>query len=95
MARTRRRSASRRPDAISPAPFVGMSLLAATGFLYLWSPVLVPWWVFVPLLACWIGALVLSVRWWTPQPHRLPWVAAGAVVLWAVVVLGGTLTFSW
>jgi phosphatidylserine synthase len=92
MARRRR---VRSANAISPRPFIGMSLMAAALFLYGYSAVVVPWYVFVGLLLVWAFLLLVSLAWWSLHPERLPWVAALAWVIWFAVLLGGGLAFDW
>jgi phosphatidylserine synthase len=92
MARRRR---VRSANAISPRPFIGMCLMAAALFLYGYSAVVVPWYVFVGLLLFWAFLLLVSLAWWSLHPARLPWVAALAWVVWFVVLLGGGLAFDW
>jgi hypothetical protein len=92
MARRRRVQS---PRAISPRPFIGMSMLVAALFLYGWSVVAVPWYVSVPLLLVWALLMLLSLTWWSVHPDRLPWVAVLAFVVWLVVIVGGGLAFGW
>ena len=80
---------------ISPAPFIGLCLLAASFFLYAASVVLAPWWVVLIGLVLWGAMVAISVRWWGPSPGRLPWVGVTAVVLWAVLMIGGGIAFHW
>ncbi len=92
MARRRR---VRRPNAVSPRPFIGMSMIAAALFLYGYSAVVVPWYVFVALLLVWAFLLLVCLAWWSLHPERLPWVGALAVVIWFAVMLGGGIVFDW
>ena len=92
MARRRR---VRPPRAISPRPFIGMSLLVASLFLYGYSAVVVPWYVFVALILLWAFLLLVSLAWWSLHPERLPWVAVIAYVVWFAVLLGGGIAFDW
>jgi hypothetical protein len=92
MARRRR---VRRPNAISARPFIGMSLMAAALFLYGYSAVVVPWYVFVALMLVWAFLLLVSLAWWSAHPERLPWVAVMAYVVWFAVLLGGGIAFDW
>lgn len=92
MARRRR---VRSPRPISPHPFIGMCLLAAALFLYGYSAVVVPWYVFAAMLLVWAFLLLVSLAWWSLHPHRLPWVGALAYVVWFAVLLGGGLAFDW
>jgi hypothetical protein len=90
-----RRRRVRPPAAVSARPFIGMSMLAAAVFLYGYSAVVVPWYVFVALLLVWVFLLLVSLAWWSLHPERLPWVAALAFVIWFAVMLGGGLAFDW
>ena len=90
-----RRRRVRSPNAISPHPFIGMCLMAAALFLYGYSAVVVPWYVFAVLLLVWAFLFLVSLAWWSPHPDRLPWVAVLAWVIWFVVLLGGGLAFDW
>lgn len=72
-----------------------MGLLVASLFLYLYSAVLVPWYVVVLLVLAWLVMFVLSTRWWTPHPRRLPVVAVTAIVLWFVTLVGGAYLVGW
>jgi phosphatidylserine synthase len=92
MARRRR---VRTPQPITPHPFIGLSLMAAALFLYGYSAVVVPWYVFVGLMLVWAFLLLVSLAWWSVHPKRLPWVAGLAFVVWFVVLLGGGLAFEW
>lgn len=84
--RSRRRI--RRQREVSRAPFAGMIAMAAALFLYAFAGLVAPWWVVPPLLVLWLVLFVVCVRWWTPHPRRLPVVAAIAMLVWLVTVLG-------
>lgn len=88
-----RRRRVTKPGAVSPWPFVGMSLLVPTLFLYV--AVTMPWYALTFLLVVWVTCFVLSCRWWTPHPGRLTPMALGAIALWFVVVYGGGSYFDW
>jgi hypothetical protein len=92
MARRRR---IRGPQPISPRPFIGMCMLVAALFLYGYSAVVVPWYVFAALLLVWAFLFLVSLAWWSLHPDRLPWVAAISYVVWFAVLLGGGLAFDW
>jgi hypothetical protein len=92
MARRRR---VRPAKALSPRPFIGISLLVASLFLYGWSVSVLPWYVWVPLLLLWLFLLLVSLAWWSLHPDRLPWVAVLAYVVWFAVLLGGGIAFDW
>lgn len=72
----------------SPWPFVGMVGIACTAFLIGASVLITPWYVVVGLAVVWVCALWVAIRWWTPHPHRLPWLAVGTALVWFAVVLG-------
>ncbi|HWM00885.1 MAG TPA: hypothetical protein VNP92_00960 [Actinophytocola sp.] len=92
MARRRR---VRGPSAVSPRPFIGMCMLVAALFLYGYSAVVVPWYVFVALMLVWAFLFLVSLAWWSLHPERLPWVAVVAYVVWFAVLLGGGIAFDW
>lgn len=95
MAQSRQRRRHQRPDAASPWPFAGMGGLATTFFLYAASGLVAPWWAVVALLLVWVGLLVLAVRWWTPHPTWLVWLALGSAVLWFAVLVAGARFLDW
>ncbi len=72
-----------------------MGAMAAVLFLDGAALLLAPWWVVVVLLVVWVALFVWCTRWWTPHPGRLPWVAAAALGLWFVVMLGGGIALGW
>ena len=90
-----RRRKIRGPIAVSPRPFIGVGMLTAALFLYGYSAVVVPWYVFGALLLVWVFLLLVSLAWWSLHPERLPWVAAVAYVVWFAVLLGGGIAFDW
>lgn len=93
---TRRRPVRRHnPNAISPAPFVGMILMAAAFFLYAASGLIAPWWAVVLLLLVWLALLVLSFAWWSTHPRRLPWLAGGAMLFWFLALNAGAVFLDW
>lgn len=75
--------------------FVGMVAMAAVFFLYAVSGLVAPLWGVVLLLLIWVALFVLCVRWWTPHPGRLPFVAAVAVVVWFAVISAGGAWLGW
>jgi len=79
----------------SPWPFVGMAGMACVLFLIGASLLATPWYVVLALTVVWVGVLVVAVRWWTPHPRRLPWLAVGLAVLWFATVAGGAALFDW
>ncbi|MGZ6753456.1 MAG: hypothetical protein ACXVEJ_08320 [Nocardioides sp.] len=90
-----RRSARRNRNATSPWPFVGMAGMACVFFLYAASVLIAPWWAVVVLLLVWLAGLVVSARWWTPHPTRVPWVPLVAAVLWFGVMVAGGAWLGW
>lgn len=94
--RSARREAARvRPPVagtpgLSPAPFIGMGLMAASFFLYGSSLLVAPWYAVLALLLVWLGFFLLCTRWWTPYPRRLPAVAVVSMLVWFVLLVGGT-----
>ena len=83
-----------RPRA-SPWPFVGMGAMVCVLFLIVASVLATPGSVVAALTAVWLVGLVLALRWWTPHPHRLPWLAAALALLWFATVAGGAALFGW
>lgn len=69
--------------------------MAASLFLHGASVLVAPWWGVLLLLAAWTAAFVLCLRWWTPHPGRLPFVAGGTVALWFVVLVVGARLGGW
>ena len=78
------------PPRLSPMPFAGMIGLACVLFLDLAALLAVGWWVVVLLVVAWLGLFLVACAWWSPHPRRLPWLAVGGLVLWVVVVIGGS-----
>jgi hypothetical protein len=68
--------------------------LACVLFLDLASMLVVRGWVVALLVVVWVLVFVVACAWWTPYPRRLPWLAAFALVLWVVVVVGGSIAFG-
>lgn len=91
----RRRRRATRPRLISPWPFVGMGLMAASLFLYGASGLLAPAWAVATLLLVWLVLFVLCCRWWTRHPKRLPFVALFAVVFWFAALTAGGAWLGW
>lgn len=80
----------------SPWPFVGMAGMACAFFLYAASPVAgVPWWATILFLLVWLALFVQACRWWTPRPKAMVGLSVVAVLLWFVLVIGGTILFDW
>jgi hypothetical protein len=65
--------------------------LACVLFLDLASLLVVAWWVVLLLVVAWALLFLLACAWWTPHPRRLPWLALAGVVLWVLVVVGGSI----
>ncbi len=92
MARRRR---VRPVQEVSPQPFIGMGLMAAAFFLYAASGLVAPGWAVAALLLVWALLFVLCVRWWTPHPRRLPYVAVGAMAFWFLALVAGGAFLGW
>ena len=86
---------TRSPDRASPWPFVGMIGLACLFFLIAASVLTTPWYAVAGLLVVWAMTLVVALRWWTPHPGRVPWLAVGLGVVWLGTVVGGAVLFGW
>jgi hypothetical protein len=82
------------PPRISPVPFAAMIGLTCVLFLDVASVVVVHWWVVALLVVAWLLVFLLACAWWTPYPRRLPWLAAFGLVLWVLVVIGGSIAFG-
>ncbi|GAB2982885.1 hypothetical protein [Nocardioides montaniterrae] len=81
-------------EVISPAPFIGLSLIACAFFLYAGSWLFTPPWVVLVGLGLCVVLLVVALRWWNPHPSRLPWVGVAALALWPVIAIGGGVLFG-
>lgn len=99
MARTRRRRirpvADDRAHGVSPWPFVGMILMAASFFLYAASGLVAPWWAVVLLMLVWFVLFVMCCVWWTPHPRRLPVVGLVSMVVWFASLVAGGALLGW
>ena len=82
------------PPRISPLPFAGMIGLACVLFVDVASLAVVDWWAVAVLVVLWVGIFLVGLAWWTPHPKRLPWLAVAGVLLWVVVVIGGSVAFG-
>ncbi|TIC81478.1 hypothetical protein E8D34_17480 [Nocardioides sp. GY 10113] len=80
---------------VSPWPFAGLVLMAASFFLYAASGPLVPWWVLIALLSVWAGLLAACLRAFHERPRRPVWLGLASVGVWALVVVGGGIAFGW
>ncbi|WP_193613091.1 hypothetical protein [Nocardioides lijunqiniae] len=69
--------------------------MAASFFLYAASGLLAPPWGVGVLLLVWLGLLLLCFAWWTPHPHRLPWVALFSVAFWFAALNAGGAFLGW
>jgi hypothetical protein len=68
--------------------------LACVLFVDLTSFAVADWWVVLVLVVVWVAIFLVALAWWTPHPHRLPWLAVVAFLLWVVVVIGGSVAFG-
>jgi hypothetical protein len=62
--------------------------LACVLFLDLGTAGVLPWSAVVLLVGVWVVLFALACAWWTPRPHRLPWLAVVGLAVWLVVVVG-------
>ncbi|WP_435741728.1 hypothetical protein [Nocardioides sp. SYSU DS0663] len=85
----------RRPDALSPWPFVGLVLMAMAFFLYAASGLIAPAWAVVVLLLVWFLLLLTCFAWWSSHPRRLPWVGVGAMLFWFLALNAGGAFLGW
>jgi hypothetical protein len=79
----------------SPWPFVGMAGMMCVLFLIGASVLASPWFVVAGLVVVWLVAFAIALRWWTPHPNRLPWLAAGLAAVWFATLAGGAALFGW
>lgn len=82
-------------DRASPWPFVGMTGMAATFFLYAVSGLVAPWWGVVVLMVVWVMLFVVACRWWTPHPKRMLLLPVLATVIWFAGLNAGGLWLGW
>jgi hypothetical protein len=68
--------------------------LACVLFMDVASLAVVDWWVVLLLVVVWAAVLAVALAWWSPHPRRLPWLAALGLLLWVLVVVGGSIAFS-
>jgi hypothetical protein len=74
---------------------VGILLYLLVGVLYLGSGLVMPYpWVF-GMWALWIGGLIVLLRLFQGSRPWTPLVAAGALILWVVIVQLGSWLFNW
>lgn len=77
-----------------PVIGLGFFLHLLVFFLFLVSGLLVPIPVVGLLLAIWLALLVLAVR-WRKQAWRVLAIPGIAMLLWLVIVQGGSWVFGW
>lgn len=89
MAKTQRnRSPVMKMNLSRSGPFIGVSGMATTFFLYAWSALVVPDVITVVVLPLvWLVLLALTVRWFTSHPYRSLAMPFVAVVVWFAVLL--------
>ncbi len=73
---------------------LGFFLHLLVFFIFLSSGLLVPIPVVGLLLAIWLALLVFAVR-WRKQPWRVLAIPGIAMLLWLVIVQGGSWVFGW
>lgn len=54
-----------------------------------------PWWAYAWLAAVWVGALVLSVRWFTRRPQSVAVLPVAVALVWFATVVGGARYLGW
>lgn len=84
-----------RPHGVSPWPFAGMILMAASFFLYAASGLIAPWWAVAALMLVWLVMFVVCCAWWTPHPRRLPVVGVLSILVWFVALVAGGALLGW
>ncbi len=83
-------------EPLTPAPVIGLVLLAGAFFLYAVSGTInVPWWGVAALMVLWLVLLVVALRSFQDRPRRVLWIGVAAVALWLPVVLGGAAWLGW
>ena len=84
-------------EPLSPWPIAGLVGLACVAFLIGATPVAVgaPWWTIALLSLVWLGALVLSIQWFTQRPRTVAMVPVVVALLWLATVLGGARFLGW
>ena len=82
-------------DRASPWPFIAMTGMAGTFFLYAASGLLAPWYGVVGLLLVWLVLFVTACRWWTPRPRLTLLLPLVAVVVWFGVLVLGEALLNW
>lgn len=80
---------------LSPWPFVGLVLMAASFFLYAASGLLAPWWAVVVLLLLWLAMLILCLSWFTRRPTWVPWVGVFSIAFWFGFINAGAWILGW
>ena len=80
---------------ISHWPFVGLTVIVSAFFLYAASGLLVPWYLWFPLMFVWLVLFPPTLREWGEKPMRPLQLGLAALAVWAVVVVGGGVLFAW
>lgn len=80
---------------ISPLPFVGIGLVLASLFLYVWAYWSIPALAATFLLLTWLVLLVLALRWWTEQPRRVLILGIVSFGWWFLAVVAGGILLDW
>ena len=82
-------------EKVSPWGFVGLGGMACVLFLDLGTANIAPWWVTLLFLLLWLVLFLLALRWFVPQPTRVPWLPLGAFVIWLPTIVLGTRNLGW
>jgi hypothetical protein len=68
--------------------------LACVLFVDVASLAVVDGWVVLLLVVTWAVIFLVALAWWTPHPKRLPWLAVLGLVLWVLIVIGGSIALG-
>lgn len=90
MSRRRRRLRLQRSG-----PWIGVVGLCVLLWLSISTSLYAPWWAVVLICLLLVPQAVLMRRWARSQPERCPWIPAGGVVVWFLVVLAGASWWGW
>ncbi|GAA4822815.1 hypothetical protein ACFQ0K_16315 [Nocardioides caeni] len=82
-------------EVISPLPFIGVGLVLASLFLYVWAFWSIPTPAAIALTFTWLVLLLLCFRWWSERPRLVLAFGVVAFVWWFVAVVTGGILLDW
>lgn len=84
-------------EPLSPWPVAGLIGLACVAFVIGATPLAVgaPWWAIGLLVLLWLGALLLSVAWFTRHPLAVAVIPLLLSLVWFATVVGGARYLGW